>query len=74
MQNTRTKDEVIVFQNQTHLIQKWFQDCGRCPSLLEIALATDVMVDFAMKGPTKDVLKRFEKLEAYLKEQVQQSK
>jgi hypothetical protein len=31
-----------------------------------IALATDVMVDFAIKGPTKEVLTRFEKMEAYI--------
>lgn len=62
----RTKDEIIIFQNQSHLIQKYFQDCGMCPSLLTIALATDVMVDFAMKGPTKEVLTRFEKMEHYI--------
>ena len=62
----RTKDEIIIFQNQSHLIQKYFQDCGMCPSLLTIALATDVMVDFAMKGPTKEVLTRFEKMEQYI--------
>lgn len=62
----RTKDEIIIFQNQSHLVQKYFQDCGMCPSLLTIALATDVMVDFAMKGPTKEVLTRFEKMEQYI--------
>lgn len=62
----RTKDEIIIFQNQSHLVQRYFQDCGMCPSLLTIALATDVMVDFAMKGPTKEVLTRFEKMEQYI--------
>jgi len=62
----RTKEEQIVFQNQSHLVQKYFTDCGMCPSLLMIALATDVMVDFALKGPTKEVLTRFEKMEAYI--------
>ena len=64
---TRSKDQVIIFQNQSHLVQRYFNDCNLCPSLLTIALATDVMVDFAMNGPTKDVLERFEKMEAYIK-------
>jgi len=63
----KSKDEVIIFQNQSHLVQKWFQDCNICPTLFEIALATDVMVDFAMYGPTKDVIDRFTKLENYIK-------
>lgn len=65
----RTKDEIIIFQNQSHLVQKYFENCDMCPSLLTIALATDVMVDFAMKGPTKDVLSRFEKMEQFIEEQ-----
>ena len=63
----RNKEEIIVFQNQSHLVQKYFNDCGMCPSLLTIALATDVMVDFALNGPTKSVLDRFEKMEAFIK-------
>ena len=63
---SRTKEEQIVFQNQSHLVQKYFTDCGICPSLLTIALATDVMVDFALNGPTKSVLERFEKMERFI--------
>jgi len=63
----RSKEETIIFQNQSHLVQKWFQDCGICPTLFEIALATDVMVDFAINGPSKDVQERFNKLDAYIK-------
>lgn len=62
----RTKEETIIFQNQSHLVQKYFDTCGVCPSLLDIALATDVMVDFAINGPTKEVLTRFEKMERYI--------
>jgi hypothetical protein len=63
---SRTKEQRIVFQNQSHLVAKYFTDCGICPSLLTIALATDVMVDFALNGPTKAVLERFEKMEKYI--------
>jgi len=67
----RTKDQIIIFQNQSHLVQKHFNDCGFCPSLLLIALSTDVMVDFAINGPTKEVLARFEKMERYIQEEKQ---
>jgi hypothetical protein len=62
----RTKEETIIFQNQSHLVERHFNNCGYCPTLLEIALATDVMVDFATKGPTKEVLTRFEKMQAHI--------
>ena len=65
----RTKDQIIIFQNQSHLVQRHFQDCGMCPSLLLIALSTDVMVDFAINGPTKEVLTRFEKMEKHINEE-----
>jgi hypothetical protein len=68
---SRTKDQIIIFQNQSHLVQKHFNDCGICPSLLLIALSTDVMVDFAINGPTKEVLARFEKMEKYIQEEKQ---
>jgi hypothetical protein len=71
---SRTKDQIIIFQNQSHLVQKHFNDCGICPSLLLVALATDVMVDFAVNGPTKEVLGRFEKMEKYIEEEKQKSK
>ena len=66
---SRTKDQIITFQNQSHLVQKYFSDCGYCPSLLLVALATDVMVDFAINGPTKEVLTRFEKMEKHIQEE-----
>lgn len=70
----RTKDQIIIFQNQSHLVQKHFQDCGMCPSLLLVALATDVMVDFAINGPTKTVLERFEKMEKHIQEEKKKAK
>jgi len=71
---SRTKDQIIIFQNQSHLVQKHFNDCGVCPSLLLIALSTDVMVDFAINGPTKEVLARFEKMEKYIEEEKKKTK
>jgi len=67
----RTKEEQIVFQNQSHLVQKHFDNCGMCPDLLDICLATDLMVEFATKGFSKEVKDRFDKMEIYLQSKYQ---
>jgi len=64
----KTKEEQIVFQNQSHLIQKHFDNCGVCPSLLDICLATDLMVEFATKGYSKELKVRFDNFDKYLNE------
>lgn len=63
----RTKDEIIVFQNQSHLVQQHFSSCGYCPTLFEIALATDLMVEFALYGYTAELRKRFDAMESHMK-------
>jgi hypothetical protein len=67
-ETTKTKDEIIVFQNQSHLVQKYFNDCGICPDLLDIALATDIMVKFAVNGFNKDLKIRFDNFQKYCDE------
>lgn len=64
----KSKDEMIVFQNQSHLVQKYFNDCGICPDLLDIALATDIMVDFTIKGFSKELKTRFDNFQKYCDE------
>lgn len=65
----KTKEEQIVFQNQSHLVQKHFQDCGICPTLFDVCITTDLMVEFATKGYSKELKERFDKMERYLTEQ-----
>lgn len=65
---SRSKDEMIVFQNQSHLVQKYFNDCNICPDLLDIALATDIMVEFAIKGFSKELKTRFDNFQKYCEE------
>lgn len=63
MANNRTKEQSIVFQNQSHLVQRHFEQCNICPSLKDIALGTDLMVRFALEGYSKelgDVMDRYE--------------
>ena len=64
----KSKDEMIVFQNQSHLVQKYFNDCGICPELIDICLCSDVMVQFAIHGYSADLKKRFDNLETYITE------
>lgn len=64
----KSKDEMIVFQNQSHLVQKHFKDCGICPDLLDICLASDLMVKFAIEGYSPELKTRFDNMEKYLSE------
>lgn len=63
----KTKEEQIIFQNQSHLVQRYFESCGLCPSLFDICLATDLMVRWAMEGHSKELFGRFENLDKYIK-------
>lgn len=67
----KTKEESIVFQNQSHLVQQHFQNCGICPDLLDICLATDLMVEFGTKGFSKELKERFDKMETYIQSKYQ---
>lgn len=64
----KSKDEIIVFQNQSHLVQQHFNNCGICPSLLDICLATDLMVKFATEGYSKELKTRFDNFEIYIED------
>ena len=65
----KTREEQIVFQNQSHLVQKYFENCGICPTLMDICLGTDLMVRFVNEGYNADLAKRFEAYEKYITEQ-----
>ena len=65
---TKTRDEAIIFQNQSHLVQKHFNDCGICPELIDINLATSLQVQFVINGFTKELSERFQSFEKYISE------
>ncbi len=65
----KTREESIVFQNQSHLVQKHFENCNICPSLLDICLGTDLMVRFATEGFSKELKERFDAYDKYIVEQ-----
>jgi hypothetical protein len=64
----RPREESIVFQNQSHLIQQYFTNCNICPDLMDINLATDLQVRWATEGFSKELMERFEKFQQYIEE------
>ena len=65
----RSDKDRIVYQNQSHLVQKHFENCGICPSLKDICLGTDLMVRYASEGYSKELAGRFDAYEEYINEQ-----
>lgn len=62
-----SKDKMIVYQNQSKLILDWFNNQGISPSLLDITLISSLMADACVDGLSKDLIKRFETMDSYLK-------
>jgi hypothetical protein len=60
------KEKIIVLQNQSHLVERWFNNRGIKADLFDISMATDVMSDFVLSGMTKDVIQRFKTMDEYL--------
>jgi hypothetical protein len=65
-QKTRTSQHQIIFQNQSHLVENYFHNCGICPSLLDIALATDLMARFCQEGYTKELGDLFDRFDTHI--------
>tara|TARA_R110002167_G_scaffold330807_1_gene537471 strand:- start:553 stop:1065 length:513 start_codon:yes stop_codon:yes gene_type:complete len=64
----KTRDEAIIFQNQSHLVQAYFKDCGICPDLFDINLGADLQVQFAIQGFSKELMERFKSFQTYIEE------
>ena len=62
----RSSQHQIVFQNQSHLVQRYFEQCGICPSLEDICLATDLMTRFCQEGYTKELNELFTRFDAHI--------
>ena len=62
----RSSQHQIVFQNQSHLVQRYFEQCGICPSLEDICLATDLMVRFCKEGYSKELNEIFKRFDIHI--------
>jgi len=67
-QEIRTKEQSIVWQNQSHLAMSYFNSCGLCPSIFDLCRVTDVLMDYAMNGRTEQSVKKLEAVDKYLNE------
>jgi hypothetical protein len=62
----RSSQHQIIFQNQSHLVQRYFEQCNVCPTLHDIALATDLMVRFCQEGYSKELGEVFERFDNHI--------
>lgn len=62
----KTREESIIFQNQSHLVSKNLENQGINPTLLDICLGTDLMVRFATEGYSAELKQRFEAYDKYI--------
>ena len=64
----RPDQDRIMFQNQSHLVENYFNNHGIKPDLYDICLATDLMVEYAKFGSkSQQVKERFDKFQLYIK-------
>lgn len=68
MARQRTEQHKIIFQNQSHLIQRYFEQRQICPTLQDICLATDLMVRFCQDGYSKELGELFERFDKHIQE------
>jgi len=71
---TTTKDEQIIFQNQSRLVMDWFTTCGICADILDINMVTDLQVIWITKGFSKELKERYDLMNKYLSEKYPQYK
>jgi hypothetical protein len=64
----RTESQKIVFQNQSHLVERYFNNCGICPTLKDIGLGTDLMVRFATEGYSKQLGEVMDRFDEYIQD------
>jgi hypothetical protein len=69
MAQERSSQHQITFQNQSHLVQRYFETCGICPTLQDIALGTDLMVRFCKEGYSKELSDLFERFDTHIQNQ-----
>tara|TARA_R110000823_G_scaffold209059_1_gene339348 strand:- start:76 stop:291 length:216 start_codon:yes stop_codon:yes gene_type:complete len=65
----RSTQHQIIFQNQSHLVQRYFEQCGICPTLQDLCLATDLMSRFCQEGFTKELSELFHRFETHIQKE-----
>lgn len=61
-----SKDQQIIFQNQSRLVMDWFTNCGICPDIMDINMVSDLQVIWITEGYSKDLKERYDLMDNYL--------
>jgi len=61
----RQREEAIVWQNQSHLVQRYAEQRGLNLTLFDICRVTDVMTEYVITGRDKSVTQKLEAIESY---------
>jgi glutaminase len=70
----RSSQHQIIYQNQSHLVQRYFEQCNICPTLEDICLATDLLARFCQEGYTKELSELFSRFDKHIEEKYKNTK
>lgn len=62
----RPNEDRIIYQNQSHLVQKYFEMCGVCPDLEDLFRVTDLFVLYVKHGKSESLDKSIEAAQKYI--------
>jgi len=64
--NATDKDKQIIRQSQLKLALDYYNTCGICPTMSDLIKTTTMLEDFVINGYSKDMVSKFEKLDAFI--------
>lgn len=65
----RPNEDRIIYQNQSHLVQRYFEMCGICPDLEDLFRMTDMFVTYVKHGGKDERVKNsIQEAQKYLDE------
>jgi hypothetical protein len=68
----RINEDRIIYQNQSHLVQKYFEMCGICPDLEDLFRVTDLFVLYVKHGKNESLDKSIEAAQKYINDKYKQ--
>ena len=64
--NATDKDKQIIRQSQLKFALDYYNTCGICPTMSDLIKTTTMLEDFVINGYSKDMVSKFEKLDAFI--------
>ncbi len=59
----------IIRQSQLKLALDYFNACGICPTMTDLIRITTMLEEFVVSGYSKDIVSKFEKIDAFIKDE-----